>query len=94
MWSLRSAGCPERSRWVEAQVKLYTDPCGSVCGIPKDQHQTEEHPWVPSTPPLDAEALVYALENRLVATTDDGWEVVDDIIERYESNRLSKGRYP
>ncbi len=26
----------------------YIDPCGQVCGIPKAEHQTEEHPWVPT----------------------------------------------
>jgi len=25
-------------------------PCGYVCGIPKDRHRAEEHPWVSSLP--------------------------------------------
>ena len=35
------------------------ETCGQVCGIPKADHQTEEHPWVAESPLKDAALAAY-----------------------------------
>jgi hypothetical protein len=44
--------------------------CGFVCGIPKDAHQTEEHPWEPLHHDSDRLAHDFAMKYGLAALPD------------------------